>query len=65
MSILKKNNVYRRKKVNQYTLDMKYITTYESVLIAALSLNKKQGSAITEACNGIREYAYGYKWKYN
>lgn len=43
---------------------MNYIKNYNSALEAAVSLGKKQGSAITEVCNGIRNNAYGYIWKY-
>lgn len=51
------------KKVKQYTLDGKYIKTWESIKEASISYNLK-GYSISYCCNGKRNHAGGYKWKY-
>ena len=52
-------------RVNQYTLDGKYITTYESIKDAARSIgNVKADSDIIRNCKGKTKYSHGYIWRY-
>lgn len=53
-----------KKKIEQYSLDLKYIKTWESAADAARALNKKTGTMISNCANGRNASAYGYKWKY-
>jgi hypothetical protein len=64
LSERKKGNTNRRKTVLQYDKKGNFIKEWNSVLEAALSLNKKTGAAITEVCNGKRKSIFGYIWKY-
>lgn len=56
----------RAKQINQYTKDGVYIKTYASARQAAIDiLNDPTGVAnISAVARGIRNTAYGYKWKY-
>ncbi|MBR1646689.1 MAG: hypothetical protein IJ685_07910 [Selenomonadaceae bacterium] len=41
------------------------LATFESVHIAAIFCNAEDsGNHIAEVCNGKRDYAFGYKWRY-
>jgi hypothetical protein len=40
----------------------KHIETYKSIALARDSVGK--GSGISECCNGKRQSAYGYRWKF-
>ena len=51
-------------KVDQYTLDGVYIKTFKSAKAAADSLNKRN-PGIIECCKGLRDSAFGFKWKYS
>ena len=52
-------------RVNQYTLDGEYITTYESIKDAARSIgNVKADSDIIRNCKGKTKYSHGYIWRY-
>lgn len=53
-----------QKKIDQFTLDGEFIKTWNNIASAARSLNKNTGH-ISQAANGIRKSAYGYKWKFN
>lgn len=56
----------RTKTVHQYTLDGVYISSFASYMDAARSLGITSTAASThigEAVRGIRNSAYGYKWK--
>jgi group I intron endonuclease len=57
-------NTNRRKKVMQYDKQKNFIKEWDSVLEAAIFLNKKTGAAITEVCSGKRKSIYGYIWEY-
>lgn len=52
------------KSVEQYTLDGRYITTYESTPKAAEAAGLKSSSNIRAACDGRRTQAGGFVWKY-
>ncbi len=64
LSERKKGNTNRRKTVLQYDKKGNFIKEWDSVLEAALFLNKKTGAAITEVCSGKRKSIFGYTWKY-
>jgi hypothetical protein len=53
----------KRKKIIQLDLNNNFITEFNSILSASLSLSKHSG-AICECCSGKRKTAYGYKWQY-
>lgn len=53
----------RGRKVEQYTLDGKYIRTFNSMIEAANFVNHSYTN-ISKVCRGEYESAYGYKWKY-
>lgn len=54
--------IFNNKKVVQYTLDGKYIRSYDSITIA----KKETGaSKIGEVCAGRRKTSGGYVWKYD
>lgn len=60
-----KNN--KKRSVNQYTIDDKFIKTFDSAKEAYESVGKsvKNGASnITAVCNGRQKTAYGFKWKY-
>jgi group I intron endonuclease len=46
------------KKVNQYTLDEKFIKTWTSVS----QVRRELGKSVTEVCNGVRKTCGGFKW---
>lgn len=50
-------------KVNQYSLDGKFIKTWNSLTEAAKNLNCNQPH-MSEVCNGKRKTAGGYIWRY-
>lgn len=50
-------------KVNQYTLDNKFIRTFKSVIEAAESVNRNH-SNITNVCRKRKKTSAGYKWYY-
>jgi hypothetical protein len=50
-------------KVNQYSLDGKFIKTWNSLTKAAKALNCSQPH-ISDVCNGKRKTTGGYIWKY-
>lgn len=53
--------LYNNKKVEQYTLDGKYIKTFDSITIA----KKETGACkIGDVCAGNRKTSGGYIWKY-
>lgn len=54
-----------RRAVAQYTLDNNYIQSFLSLAEAARSIGKPgRGNNIGMVCNGKRQSAYGYIWKY-
>jgi hypothetical protein len=50
-------------KVNQYSLDGRYLKTFESLSDAAREI-KSTSTNIRSACKGRRKSAGGYRWKY-
>ena len=50
-------------KVNQYTLDGKYVNTFPSLQEAGKNYSNGEGN-ISNACIGKRKSAYGYVWRY-
>jgi len=54
---------YGSKSISQFTLDGKYINTYEGVR-DAIRKNNLLGHHISEAATGKNKTAYGYIWKY-
>ena len=54
-----------KKKINQYTLDGKYLRTFDSITEANQFLNKTyNGSGISSVCKGKRKMAFNYQWRY-
>ena len=53
----------QRVKVSQFSMDGKYIKTYESMAYIERKLGFNH-SAICMCCKGETHSAYGYKWKY-
>lgn len=51
------------KEVLQFDMSGNFIQEFESARSAAKSLNK-EGNTITNVCNGKRNHAHGYIWKY-
>ncbi len=66
-----RENDYNRIKIDQYSIDGKYIKTFNSASDAGKSLNKitksgkGQSSHIINCCIGKRKTAYGYTWRYH
>ena len=59
-------NHFRSKKVQAFHYKTgQLLATFESVHIAAIFCGAKDGgNHIAEVCNGKRDYAFGYKWRY-
>lgn len=55
---------YNQKKINQYSLDGKYLNTFESASEVGRILNKKDISLICACCRGKTKSAYGFIWRY-
>lgn len=53
------------KKVRQYTIDGKYIATYQSVADAGRNLGMRFSGAIGGCARGELPYAYGYLWVFD
>lgn len=54
-----------RKKIDKYTLDGKYITTYNSAKEAQESVNATNSHSIIGVCNGKFMKAFNYVWRYS
>lgn len=52
-------------KVNQYTVDGKFIQSFESCSEAARSIGLKNNSPIVQVCKGIAKTSGGFVWKYS
>lgn len=52
------------KKVEQYDLNGKFISEFDSCREAARSINAPYHVGISSCCIGKQKTAYGYKWKY-
>lgn len=61
----RQNTIYAvgNKKVDKYTLDGKYVCTYNSVS-EAMDAHKMKTNKIRLVCNGDRETTGGFKWKW-
>lgn len=61
-----KNNRYdNRKKVNQYSLDGKFIKTWDSIVIAGKTLfGNPKGDTISNCCRGVSKSGSGFMWRY-
>lgn len=55
-----------RRRVDQFTLEGKYVKTWDSVGIAGQSMggSKNLGQSISNSCNSTKKTAYGYFWRY-
>lgn len=51
------------KKVDQLDMKGNYIQTFESISVAARSIDRNK-SAVAKAAQGKIEYSGGFKWKY-
>lgn len=58
-------NLGRVKEVYQYTLDGKFINSYESTGKAAASIGVKSGNHISECCRGKIKSYKGFIWRYS
>lgn len=56
---------HRNRKVDQYTLDGRYIRTFNTLTEAKNYVGAKSVSSIVNACTGRSSTAFGYVWKYN
>ena len=54
----------KRKPVIQYDLEMNFIKEWSSAAEAANSFGNNSCGHICDCCNGKRNIAYGYIWKY-
>lgn len=52
----------RKIKVNQYTLEGKYVKSYESITEAQKAMNPR-GLSVYRAVNGALKTAYGFQWR--
>jgi len=50
--------------VHKYALSGKYIKTYEHLSDAVKEMNLINGGHISSCCNGNRQTAYGFMWRY-
>lgn len=55
----------RSKKVNQFSLDGKYIKEYSCMEDIKRELNIATTCHISDCCRGVRHKAYGFIWKYS
>lgn len=54
-----------RIKINQYSLNGKYLKTFDSITDAIIELGKEySGSQISLVCKGKRKSAYNFQWRY-
>lgn len=61
--ILRKNREKQMVKINQYTLDGKFIKKWESLNSIQRELGYPYGN-IARCCNGVYKKSHGYKWKF-
>lgn len=59
-------NAAQSKKVNQYTIDGKYIATYQSTRAAAeaMGISPKRSNEISIGCNDSNAIRLGYRWRW-
>ena len=63
-STIEYKNCGKAKKVNQYDLNFKYITSYPSTGVAAKAIGIKNSSHIGECCRGKIKSYKGFIWRY-
>jgi group I intron endonuclease len=63
-AVQKSNKEKISKAVNQFTKTGIFLQSFNSLIDAATSLNKKTSSLISHCCKNKRKTAYGYIWKY-
>ena len=61
--VIKKHVNPRIRQVMQYSMDGKYIATFENIRVAAKELGITHGH-ISSAANGKQKYCSGFKWRY-
>lgn len=54
-----------KKKVYKFNLHGDLIDSYESLTLAAKSVNRNLIGHIAQCCKSIRKTAYGFKWSHN
>jgi hypothetical protein len=55
----------KKRKVNQYDLEGKYLKTFNSISDALRYLGKRtKASHITRCCKGEQNHTFGYQWRY-
>ena len=52
------------RRIDQFTLDGKYVRTFDSITDAAKSVGNGKPGSIANNLKGISKSAFGYKWKY-
>ena len=62
--VIEYKNLGKAKKVYQYTLDGKFVNSYESTGIAARSIGVKNGNHISECCREKIKSYKGFIWRY-
>lgn len=60
-----KNRGGSDKSVDKYTIDGKFVETYQSAAEGGRSVGLANGSQITQVCKGNRYSAGGYLWRYS
>jgi len=50
-------------KINQLTMDGVFVRKWDAINDAARGIGKNN-SHISQCCNGIRKYAYGFRWQF-
>jgi len=63
--LTKENKMKISNKVDQYSIDGKFIRTFDSIKEASLSLGKRDNGSINNCCKGNRKTVWGYVWKYH
>lgn len=62
--IYQKKGTDHKKKVSQFDKDWNLIKTYNSIQEATRSVGGKSQYMITKCCQGKKEFAFKYRWKY-
>lgn len=62
--IYQRGIIKRGKQIEQYSLNDEYIATYNTAAEAGRAIGRTDGGNISQAAQGKRKTAYGYKWKY-
>lgn len=62
--VYQKKGTDHKKKVSQFDKDWNLIKTYNSILEATRSVGGKSQYMITKCCQGKKEFAFKYRWKY-